>query len=284
MLYIAYEFPTGNVGTTSLIAEIRAGGAKGAVAAASAKSLELPLSKLLDYQLKNYQESLSSFESNLLLQVAFLVLGIFVIVNKSATFEVPGLKISLPRSWLHFFLPLGLLFLWLRFGFLLDDLIKTRLHAWQILTQIGFSRDDPQFKAAADLFHDSGFMDAWFVLFCDGLHNIDTAYRSVLGVLFVTVFGIPLAGAHAASVGILEIARQRYGSPRQAPSSIYRWCLALLPGFAFTLLILSNVLFRYGGGNPNWMQGVVPALAVVFLYVLLYLGGRYGVPEDSGED
>ena len=99
--------------------------------------LDTRVEKLFDYQLKQYAAFLGALETNLFMQVAFVLFGLLVLFSKDESFEIPLIKLKLLRSWLHFIVPLALLFLWLRFGFLLDGLIKTRVYGWESVLAAG---------------------------------------------------------------------------------------------------------------------------------------------------
>lgn len=229
------------------------------------------LEKLFDYQLKQYQASLATLQTNLYLQAAFILFGLLVMFSTDETFELPVIKVTLQRSWLHFIVPAILLFLWLRFGFLLDGLIKTRLYGWELFLRLAPTGDKEYVRSGGALFEDAGFMDGWFALFRSSRdHLIDPKLVDFNKLIFPSVFGILLAANHAWILGLAYIGYVRLPKKKQR-QTVLRMILLLLPWFMFLILLASNILFYLGGPNPNWFQIVVPSIAVVLLFLLIFL-------------
>jgi hypothetical protein len=229
------------------------------------------LERMFDYQLKQYQASLSTLETNLFLQAAFILFGLLVLFGTDEMFELPVIKLKLQRQWLHFIVPAALLFLWLRFGFLLDGLIKTRLYGWELFLRLAPAGGKEYIRSGGALLEDAGFMDGWFALFRrPGEHLIDPKLVDFNKLIFPSVFGSLVAANHAWILGLAYIGYVRLPKKKKRRAAL-RAILWLSPWFMFLILLVSNVLFYFGGPNPNWFQVLVPTIAVALLFLLIYL-------------
>src|SRR5438105_5623453 len=61
------------------------------------KMENMNLEKLFDYQLKQYQASLATLETNLYLHAAFVLFGLLVMFGSDEAFELPVVKLKLRR-------------------------------------------------------------------------------------------------------------------------------------------------------------------------------------------
>ncbi len=234
------------------------------------------LEKAFDYQLKQYQQSVGTFKTNLFMQAAFVLFGILVLFSKDESFEIPLLKMKLQRSWLPFIVPVALFMLWLQFGFLLDSLIKTRIYGWELFLQIasfgGTDQRGEYVRSSAALFQDAGFLDGWFTLFRNpDEHLIDTNFRAYHKLFFPTVYGLLLGATHACILGVSHIGAARLRLEDNEGRTILGVALVILPSLLFSLLLISHLLFAFGGPNPNWFQAVIWAWALLVLFVLVGL-------------
>ena len=203
-------------------------------------------------------------------------------------FELPLIGLRLQRTWLYFIVPAILLFLWLHFGFLLDSLIKTRLYRWELFLRSTPTVSKVYIRGAAALAEDSGFIDGWFALFPPGEHLIDPKLVDFNKLFFPSVFGVLLAANHAWILGLAHIGYARLPKKKEI-DTVLRVILRSLKWFMFVILVLSHVLFYLGGPNPNWFQIVVPGMAVVLLFLLIFLWGKYrdetgGLTEDEAPE
>src|SRR6266849_2708795 len=147
--------------------------------------------ELLDYQLKDYRAGLDRFTSNLQLQAVVIIVTILLIIRRSDSLNV--LDNLIPLSWLHFFVPALLIYLWLGFGFTLGDLIWGRIRGLELITAL--HRPTMQYQKA--LFRDAGFIDGWFLTFVDKSGNgeysgIKLSFATTAGFL-VLVLGTLVA-------------------------------------------------------------------------------------------
>src|SRR6266481_546834 len=107
--------------------------------------------ELLDYQIKDYRANLDRFTSNLQLQALVIIITILLVIRRSDSLNI--LENSIPLSWLHFFVPMLLIYLWLGFGFCLGDLIWGRIRGLELISAL--HRPTIQYQKA--LFRDAGF-------------------------------------------------------------------------------------------------------------------------------
>jgi DNA-binding winged helix-turn-helix (wHTH) protein len=202
-----------------------------------------------DELLQAYRSGLEVLRRNLVQQFAFVVLAILLALTKGSEFNVPGLKMTVSTRWLRFVVPLVLIYLWLDFGFVLDNLIKWRGEAWSEIADTGD-------MVRASAFNDGGFMDGWFMCFRPAEHAINTNFVLGSAFFFCSMYYPLFAANHACAVTLLQAAVR--------PSKSLR----LLPWFAALAIVLSHVQFWFGGSNPNWGQPAVVGLALLIGYAL----------------
>jgi hypothetical protein len=209
--------------------------------------------------------STASLRQNMILQVVFVIFGFLALTGHAKVFELPVINMKLPLSWVRYLIPAILGFLWLQFGFLLDDIINTRSDAFVLL---GFS---PDLRASelsqvslaamvANRLNESGFVDAWFLLFRSD-HLIDASRRSLIGPIFAGTFGCLLGITHAMIVAMVARANISYAPQIATLRWLSRIAIAASPFALLGALFLSNFLFYRGGDNPNWFQAVIAGFA-----------------------
>jgi hypothetical protein len=237
-------------------------------------SFQLKLEKAFDFQLKQYEQLLDTLQTNFYMQSAFILFALFLLFTREDPIEIPIVGLKLQLSWLYFVVPAALLFLWLRFGFLLDSLIKTRIYGWELFQEWASSPVSRVFlRAGAALFEDSGYMDGWFALFRPAdEHLIDPNFRAYCKwFFFPVVFGLLLGANHACILSISHLGYVRLYPKDSTARDLLPLFLRWVPGTMFVLLALSHVLFLLGGPNPNWFQIIVAAIAVMLMFGLTAL-------------
>lgn len=227
------------------------------------------LKEAFDYQLKDYKSKLDRLDANIKLQALFVVFTVLLVLRRSDSLNLFGNQ--LPLQWLHLFVPAVMIYLWLSFGFLLDDLIYSRLWAVRALEE--FSRATSHHGKL--LFQDSGFVDGWFLTFVDtkGLKigdysGIDQNSRASTATLLLIIFGTLLSATHACIVSMALIGYRRYVRRlfRRFLLSYY-----LLPLIPIAILIVSHLQFAYGGSNRNFMQLYIASMTIPLCGILLLL-------------
>src|SRR5262245_56245067 len=145
---------------------------------------------LFEYQFKSYTAELSRLDANLSAQALVVATAILVIIRRSDSLNFFGN--SIPLSWLHFFIPILLVYLFMAFGYISNDLIWGRMRGVEITN--AFPQLGSEYKS---LFRDAGWIDAWLVSFVDSdAHNYsdikleDTSFsKKTLSIVLVAVLG-----------------------------------------------------------------------------------------------
>lgn len=223
------------------------------------------IEKLLERVHEKYVQNLGRFDTNLKLQAVFILLGLIVLMRKEEKLSFAGTDV--PVKWLHWLVPSILLYLWLAFGFLLDDLIEGRHHGYDLLAALGRRGGQAGYER---IFHDAGLIDGWFVAFIEGdgasvrssMH--DGSFNLSTSIFLLAVLWLLFAFGHAIILATLVSGLVRHGMRGAG------WLLSTLayvaPFGAALLLCASHRMFAYGGANPNWLQPLVvftaPLLAV----------------------
>lgn len=214
-----------------------------------------------------FRRDVGSLHNNMVAQCVFVVFGFFALTGRSKDFELPVLRLKLPVSWVHYLVPFCLFFLWLQFGFLLDEIINTRSDGVKILASLGPMSDDWR-KLVCGQLNDSAFSDAWFLLFRRDETSISGVDTKTVAGLFSLVFGLLLGLTHAMIPGMLLYANACYTSQISRLSRGLRICVALVPWLSLVLLLLSHRQFYAGGDNPNWFQAVIASFAALGTLVI----------------
>lgn len=242
---------------------------------------EFPIKELFAAKLTSYRSLDAALHNNMVIQSVFVVLGLFSLLGRSKDVELPVLKLKLPLSWIHYVVPFSLLFVWLHFGFHLDDLINSRVDANKILTAASPETSRAWRAVVDEQLNDSGFADAWFLLFRPGEHHIDESNRGTITLLFPLTFGLLLGLTHATIPGMLIYANVCYSDAIDRFHRPIRVLVRLLPFASLAILLASHRQFYIGGDNPNWFQAWIAAFACLTTLVLLKIPVRKASPEEG---
>src|SRR5262249_36521250 len=153
----------------------------------------------VDALLQAYRNGLGALRRNLLQQFGLVVFAILLALHRSNEIAVPGLRTAISVRWLRFVVPVALVYVWLDFGFVLDDLIKWRAQAWREIARTG-----DWLRASA--FNDGGFMDGWFMCFRPAEHAIKTNFVVGSAFFFCVMYSPLFAANHACAVTLLKTA------------------------------------------------------------------------------
>lgn len=249
---------------------------------------------VLEKRLKDYRADKDALSTNLLFQLAFVLLGLLVVTGSSEKLETPIARIELPRVWMFYIVPLALLFFWLEFGFLTDKMIQTRHESWLLLEALAKTFSDTseyQNPVKADyltmqmarLFEDGAYVDGWFVAFRGCEHVINTNFRLGTNLFWSLIYGSLLGLTHAGAIFLAHIGNARYLVNKQENDEFangrYQKLLSLLgrmlPYFILALILGSHYQFFSGGKNPNWMQLVIASTTITFGWLLIYTANSY---------
>lgn len=238
------------------------------------------LKEVFDYRLKDYKSKLDGLDANVKLQAVFVVFTVLLILRRSDSLNIFGNH--LPLQWLHLFVPLVLLYLWLNFGFLLHGLIEDRFQGVRLLEKVGSSTGD----LGKTLFRDSGFVDGWFLSFVDrpspqtgigDYSGIDHNSRASTSGFLLLILGTLLSAAHACLLAIAFIGCRRYLRQSSRRFLLAYYALPLLP---LALMIASHIQFAYGGSNRNFIQLYIAFMTIPLTAVLLWISVRVDMVVD----
>lgn len=237
--------------------------------------------RLFDHQLKEYKSGLIRFDAYLSLQAVFIATSILVVIRRSDSLNLFGN--SIPLSWLHFFIPAVLVYLWLGVGFTVHELIWSRMRAVEMINATHALT--PEYKK---LFRDGGWIDGWLLSFVDrrpDIANLNEGYYSGINLQFqrwntgflLIVLGTLISAAHASALALVSIGCRRYLSKRQKPLLFWYYVLPLVP---LAFLIWSHVQFALGGSNRNIFQIYVSVASIPLFAFLLWLSAKIDRTSD----
>jgi hypothetical protein len=236
------------------------------------KNAAFNFKELFEYQFKSYTAELSRLDANLSAQALVVATAILVIIRRSDSLNFFGN--SIPLSWLHFFIPILLVYLFMAFGYISNDLIWGRMRGVEITN--AYPQLGSEYK---NLFRDAGWIDAWLVSFVDSVtHNYsgikleDTSFsKKTLSIVLVAVLGTLISAAHATTLAMTSIGCRRYLATRQKRRLLGYYLLPLVP---LAFIVFSHVLFAYGGQHRNWFQLYVAVVSIVLMAALLWLSSK----------
>ena len=229
----------------------------------------LDVKDVFSLRVTDYRAGIQELRNNIVLQALFFVVGLGALAARGERFALPMVGYEVPVRWSYYILAIAGLYLWLDFGFLVDDLIESRVEVWKLLCTIGNPKTDLVLRNAARLFEDGGFLDGWFVAFREE-HVINNSYwggRIGIG-FFAVVYGVLLGACHAGVFTLLAVGYREH-FPRDGRCSWAKGASLALPWCAAAVLVASHIQFRYGGINEGWFQLCVAGAAVGGVYGLL---------------
>lgn len=226
-----------------------------------------------------FKERVSTYRSlrerlrvNIQLQIAGIIIAFLVLTRTSERASLFG--VDIPIVTLHVVLPVALLYLWLAFGFLLDDLIEGRL---RILRTFADPPTDKNilFHPAA-LLYDSSIIDGWFITFVDTDHwrlsGIDGSLSGPAGGFTAIVLGLLVTGSHVSILSVALAGFDRF--PGTVSSKVLK---AAALGTLVFILVASHLQFAYAD-NRNWLQlmvlALVPTLTAIIHWQTIHIDAK----------
>jgi lysophospholipase L1-like esterase len=235
---------------------------------------------ILDRVVADYRANAAKLDTNLGLQAFFIVVTILLIIRRSDSLTV--FDNTVPLSWLHFFVPVVLVYLWLAFGFTLHAAVVGRLRGVEFLQLLG----RPTFDLEKSIFHDAGFIDGWFITYVDteatpfgNFSGIKHSFSIGTGAFLVVIFGTLVSAAQAGALALLSIGSRRYMTSDARRGLLWYYLTPFLP---FALLSASHLQFAYGGPNRNSFQTYVALVAPCLSAFLLWLAARVDAVAAPG--
>jgi len=229
------------------------------------------LASVFDKRFEQYKSNLESLNENLWHQLILITAALVLILKKSNSFKVPVIDMEVPVRWTCWAIPICLGYLWIRFGFVLNELIDARIVLWK--TADAMQAPVEAFGAVKDWrralytfsydpsVYDNGYLDGYFISFLPDFTLLGRAQTTTPAVL-VALFGVFLGISNGTMLGFIMHGAKRFGKSKQWPYFIFFWFLGIM-------LFLTHWTFWYGGQHPNWWQ---PIIAIVGCFVAILLG------------
>jgi hypothetical protein len=244
------------------------------------------LKDLFDHTLSDYKVGLTALNATLSAQALVVATAVLVIIRRSDSLNFFGN--SIPLSWLHAFIPILLLYLFMTYGNISHRLIASRMLGVELACALSLA---PQHMGATkalrldealaecgkgnprrELLRDAGWIDAWYISFIDterlNVSGIDRKYAVYIKIVMIIVLGTQIAAAHASTLAIVSIGCRRYFTTRQKRHLMWYYVLPLGP---LIFLGVANFLFAYGGPHRNTYQLYVVAVSIALMAFLLWL-------------
>jgi hypothetical protein len=237
------------------------------------------LEKVLTRLIEAYRDTVGQLVTNMWIQtVLVIVAGVLLIAGKKEHFTINiGLgDLPIPSSTLHILVPLGLLYLWLQYGYLLNSVLDLRVRAVMLVDAL-----EPSFPTAMStktVLNDSsyGWIDGWCASsFPPEFQTITYELPFITLAFTMLIYGVAFGTAQACALVLAERAQHRFNYP---PRTL-RFIVRPLPWFALSFLALTHLMFAYGGRNPNHVQFAIAFVATV----LCFLFTRFAQRQEGDE-
>ncbi len=224
-----------------------------------------------NYILKDYKENLNLLDNNLKLQALMIIIAFLLVLRNSDTLSF--FSNDVPLRWLHLFVPLLLIYFWLKFGFLLDNLIEGRVEAIELVKKVKLSSEN--LEAIKTLFSDAGFIDGWMISFIDGssgdYSGISNNSKGSTRFFLIATMGLFVSTGHACILAITIIGFRRYTNLKYKNWLTGYYLVPLLP---LSLLLASHLQFVYGGINDPSIQIFTSVSVWPILFFLQWISVR----------
>jgi hypothetical protein len=236
---------------------------------AAAHALRETLTHVFDKRHEQYKANLDTLNNYLWYQLIFLAAALVRVFNKTEKLKVPVIDAEVPVRWAYRALPACLVYLWLCFGFKLNELIDSRIVLWKITEAMqataaaftGYGADpNVEWRRALYTFslnpgvYDGGYMDGWFIMFRPQYTLLGQPH--MMGYILMGLFGVFLGVSNGAALGLVLHGRKRFRKDFGTDER-FGWMPAGYFWAAATLLGLSHLLFWYSGDHPNWQQPII---------------------------
>jgi len=233
-------------------------------------------------KLTEYKKMVNSLRNNTKLLFIFTLFSIAVLRGSDDDFKIPNIEISIPKYLTLAILIIGLLYIWLEFGFLFNRIIYSRLSLNVIHEFIASETQSDQLHPMVSIqsaFQDGGIIDAWFVAYEGYLreYGFPTAAR-VFCKIYVCMFG----GIYGVSHGIMACLIKRYivakhvGYARSSTSLFAGW---IFLGVSLFVISFTHMLFHFGGAHncPSFQVTTIVSMIVTFSLIGIFSRGGIGV-------
>jgi hypothetical protein len=216
-----------------------------------------------DKRLEQYKSNLAELRSNLFYQLLFMVVSVVVVISRIESFSIPVINQNVRADLVYLCLPICTLFLWARFGYLLNELIDQRVALWRIAEVLEPSIEAEKTRnpelwrkllytySIRPQLHDGSYLNGWFIIFRETFcFNVpkDFIELTVVKVLMVC-FGLYLGVGHGCALGVIWRGSARFSNGSRAKKILYGSYLWGATG----LLVLTHYAFHHSG-NRNWLH------------------------------
>ena len=120
-------------------------------------------------KLPDYKKMADSLRNNIKLLLVFSLFSVAILLSKyGPDIKIPNMDILIPKRFALAILFFGLLWIWIEFGFLLNQTIYARLslvEIYKVIADISNSRELHQTVSIQSTLGDSGITDAWFIAY-----------------------------------------------------------------------------------------------------------------------
>lgn len=228
------------------------------------KTAPLQLKDVFDRRIKLYADDSAALASNLQIQGILIVFAVLMIYKPLQAVNIKALGLEIPAILLQCFIPAAILYTWLRFGYILHDMIENRLILWEIIPKVYPSglAGNSVFNAQR-LLRDQFFLDEYFLAFHPARAGFSEGNMGPFNRAILVCFGLFLGIGHGCMGATISNIFEEVPGGR-------RWHIWL---FMYTLLIslalfFSHCQFYFSGPHQNWLQFVILWSAVLFTLIL----------------
>ena len=227
---------------------------------------------LFRLRLEQYQKNRESLERIIFNSFVFSVADFLAMRRSHGSFKVPLIGIELANQWFLMMLPACLLYLWVRFGFLFNELVNDRIFLWNVsdLFEAKNHERNTELRNAQYTYsirtvvYDGLYIDGWFAVFRRRKYVIEVPHSWIIS-LFVGIGGVLIGLTHVCMLGSIYSCCQHFPTAHhQLLYKCYFWGVASVLG-------VTHYAFYVPGRHPNWMQSitllVVGIAAIAFVYI-----------------
>jgi len=211
---------------------------------------------VFESRLEIYRENLTDLRNNLFIQLLLIAASIALIASRSDTFEFSLISQHVPTRFVAYALPACLAYIWIRFGYLLNEIIKQRMDLWTLAGSMEGSLIRP-------LLSDGGIIDGWFLVFRSAF--IAPVVSGPLPIVrtFAVGFGMFLGLSNGCMLGMPLYCTRRFArtdtSRRTQVFLFYLWAI---------LLSMTHYSFYCFGSHPNFVSLVAVVTSALVATVI----------------
>ena len=210
---------------------------------------KLDIKTIYANRIANYKENSQKLSSIIQFMSGMLIVGLLMLFFRPKSLQLPVVSINIPDTLLYLAVPIGLVYLWLQFGLMLNSGIDSRLALQHMTELLEFNEETNEsvsyFYSNANNFSDNGIIDTWcnyyYKVFKEGDINEGHEWLGIFGLF--GIYGVFIALIF--SVTLLLIAEFKLIKKVNGIWVLYIFCAAmfLLSSGAFIGEFLHAYLF-----------------------------------------